>query len=390
MRDAYEIEHRWVHIQYREDAAFVESYGFSGNQGAVNLEGLLMTPKGVPSSTLLIFMHPASTLQLLPVPQATAKAGWHVLCAGSRYAKNDTALIFEKVLLDLGAYIRHAKEQWGYEKIVLAGWSGGGSLALFYQSQAEGPSITQTPAGDPVGIADAKLIPADAVIVQAAHISRATMLRDMIDPSVKDEQDPDNRDRALDIYDRSSPNRPPYSADFIAAYRAAQLARMRKITAWVKDTLAILKARNTAEIERGFVTHRTLAEPRFLDPSLDPNDRKPGSCYLGNPETANTGPVGLARFSTLRSWLSQWSIDDTNADGLRCAARISAPLLAIENSADDAVPQPHTAAIFKAAGSADKAMHVIRGATHYYAGQPDKLAEALAITRQWLTERGLA
>src|SRR5690606_27426484 len=113
---------------------------------------------------------------------------------------------------------------------------------------------------------------------------------------------------------------------FIAAYRAAQLARMRKITAWVKDTLAILKARNTAEIERGFVTHRTLAEPRFLDPSLDPNDRKPGSCYLGNPETANTGPVGLARFSTLRSWLSQWSIDDTNADGLRCAARISAPL----------------------------------------------------------------
>ena len=140
-----DIEHRWVHIQYKEDAGFVETYGFSGNQGAVNLEGLLMTPKRVPSSTLLIFMHPASTLQLLPVPQAAVKAGWHVLCAASRYAKNDTALILEKVLLDLGGYIRHAKEQWGYKRVVIVGWSGGGSLALFYQSQAERPSITQTP-----------------------------------------------------------------------------------------------------------------------------------------------------------------------------------------------------------------------------------------------------
>lgn len=386
----HEIEHRWVHIQYRETSAFVETYGFSGNQGAVNLEGLLMTPKGVPSSTLMIFMHPASTLQLLPVPQAAVKAGAHVLCAASRYAKNDTALILEKVLLDLGAYIRHAKEQWGYKKIVIVGWSGGGSLALFYQSQAERPSITQTPAGDPVGIASAGLIPADAIIVQAAHISRAAMLRDMIDPSVTDERDPDNRDRAMDIYDKANPNRPPYSADFIAAYRTAQLARMRRITAWVKDMLATLKARNTAELERGFVTHRTLADPRFLDPALDPNDRKPNWCYLGNPETANTGPVGLARFSTLRSWLSQWSIDHTNADGVRCAARISVPLMAIENSADDAVPQPHTGMIFEAAGSTDKTMHVIRGATHYYAGQPDKLAEALSITRQWLRERDLA
>jgi dienelactone hydrolase len=348
-----------------------------------------MTPKGVPSSTLLIFMHPASTLQLLPVPQASVKAGAHVLCAGSRYAKNDTALILEKVLLDLGAYIRYAKKEWGYKKIVIVGWSGGGSLALFYQSQAERPTITQTPAGDPVDIKGAGLIPADAVVIQAAHISRAQMLRDMIDPSVRNELDPDDRDPLLDIYDKANPNKPPYSQDFLARYRTAQLARMRRITARVKETLAYLKQRNTAEKERGFVTHRTLAEPRFLDLTLDPNDRKPNWCYLGNPETANTGPVGLARFSTLRAWLSQWSIDDTNSDGLKCAASISTPLLAIENSADDAVPQPHTGAVFKAAGSADKSMHVIKGATHYYAGQSDKLAEALSTTRRWLKERNL-
>jgi alpha-beta hydrolase superfamily lysophospholipase len=385
----YEIEHRWIHLQYEEASAFRETYGFSGSQGFVNLEGLLMTPKGCPSSTLLVFMHPATTLQLLPVPQATVRAGAHVLCAASRYMKNDAPLILEKVLLDLGAYIRHAREQWGYKKVVIVGWSGGGALALLYQSQAERPTITHTPAGDPVDVKGAGLSPADALVFQAAHTSRAQLLLDMLDPSVRNEIDPDDRDSELDIYDKENPNRPPYSAEFIASYRAAQLARMRKITAWVKDTLAMLKARNTGEMERGFVTHRTVAEPRYLDPSLDPNDRKPGWCYLGNPETANTGPVGLARFSTLRSWLSQWSIDDTNGNGLLCATQITVPLLAIENSADDAVPQPHTGSIFRAAGSADKTMHVIKGGTHYYAGQPDKLAEAISLVRKWLGDRGL-
>ncbi len=386
MPTPHEIEHRWIHVHYAEPGGFVETYGFSGSRGEVNLEGLLMRPKGHPSKTLLVYMHPASTLQLLPVPRRTAELGAHVLCAGSRYARNDTALIMEKVLLDLGAYVRHAKERLGYEKVVLVGWSGGGSLALFYQSEAERPSITDTPAGDPVDVRGARLIPADALIFQAAHISRARMLVEVIDPSVRDELDPDHRDPALDLY--GGPHRPPYERDWIAAYRAAQLRRVRAITARVKETLNMLRRRGTGEVERGFITHRTLADPRFLDPSLDPNDRRPGWCYLGNPETVNTGPVGLARFSMLRAWLSQWSIDDSRADGLACAARVSAPLLAIENGADDAVPQPHTGLIHAAAASADKTMHVIKGGTHYYAGQPEQLQQAVTLARDWLRARG--
>lgn len=383
------LEFEWVHIGYRETTKFVETYGFSGNQGVINLEGVLIRPRGRPSKTLLVFMHPASTLQLLPVPREAARGGAHVLCAGSRYARNDTAGILENVLLDLGAYVRHAKEVWGYERIVLVGWSGGGSLSLFYQSQAERPTITHTPAGDPVDLIGAGLIPADAVIFQAAHISRAQLLLDIIDPSVRNELNPDDRDPELDIYDPANPNQPPYSPEFIARYRAAQMDRMRRITATVKKTLAMLRAKGTGELERGFITHRTLADPRFVDGSLDPNDRKIGWCYLGNPETVNSGPVGLARFSTLRAWLSQWSVEDSNADGVACAARISVPLLAIENSADDAVPQPHARRIFEAASSPDKTFRVMKGATHYYAGQPEHLREVTALTESWLAERGL-
>lgn len=222
------LEFEWVHLAYDERAAFTETYSFADNQASVNLEGILIRPRDVPSRTLHVMMHPAVTLQLLPVPRAAARAGAHVLCAGSRYARNDTTCILEKVLLDLRAYIAHARNVWGYEHIVLLGWSGGGSLALFYQSQAERPSIAHTPAGDPVDIAAAGLIPADAVIFQAAHVSRAQILTEWIDPSVSNELDPDDRDPDLDIYDPANPNQPPYSAEFVARYRAAQVARVRR------------------------------------------------------------------------------------------------------------------------------------------------------------------
>lgn len=390
MNPSLAFKTEWVHLQYEERAAFTETYGFSGNQGAINLEGIRFTPAdGRPSDTLMVFMHPASTLQLLPVPRAMAASGAHVLCAGSRYQRNDTALIMEKVLLDLGAYIRHAKEVWGYRHVVLVGWSGGGALAVSYQAEAESPSLTHTPAGDPVNVKGAGLIPADAVVFQAAHLSRGHLLAEVIDPSVLEEQDPDRRDIELDIYDPRNPNQPPYSAEYVARYRVAQLARMRKITAWAKSELARLKGRNTGEMERGFIVHRTLADPRFLDKTLDPNDRKPNWCYMGNPETVNTGPVGLARFTTLRSWLSQWSLDDSCGNGLECAKRIRAPLLVIENSADDAVPATHPKMLFDAATSQHKSFRVIQGATHYYAGQPELLGEATTLIRNWLVERAL-
>ncbi|MEP7300969.1 MAG: alpha/beta hydrolase [Caldimonas sp.] len=389
MEQDFAVRAEWVPLSYAEAATVREVYGFAGGQGTVNLEGIRFLPEGWPSRVLLVYMHPASTLQLLPMPRAMARNGLHVLCAASRYARNDTPLIFEKVVLDLGAWMRHAREVWGYDKVVLCGWSGGGALALLYQAEAERPTITATPAGDPADLAAAGLVAADALIFQAAHVSRAQLLADWIDPSVLDENDPDRRDPELDLYDPQNPHRPPYPADYIARFRAQQLARLRRRTAWVRETLDDLRRRGEPYAERGFVTHRTMAEPRFLDASLEPNGRRPGTSYLGDPRLANSAPAGMARFSTLRAWLSQWSIDDTQADGERCAARVTVPLLAIENGADDAVPQPHTGLIHRAAASLDKRMVVIEGGSHYYAGQPAQLAEAVRVCSDWLEARGL-
>ena len=388
-RESFEVSSEWVHVCFAETSQFTEVYGFSGSQGSVNLEGVRYLPKGKSSRTLVIFMHPATTLQLLPVPTALARRGVHVLCAGSRYARNDTPLIMEKVLLDLGAYIRHAREVWGYEKVVIDGWSGGGSLAVFYQSQAEHPSITQTPAGDPIDLKAAGLLPADGLLFHAAHLARSITLRDWLDPSVLDENNPDRRDPELDIYDPANPNQPPYSQAYIERFRAAQLARMRRRTAWVKETLAELKRRGGRELERGFVTHRTMADLRFVDSAVDPNERRPRWCYLGDPAVANCAPAGIGRYSTLRSWLSQWSFDDSNANGPRCAPSVSIPMLLIENSADDAVPQPDVGIIYRAAGSHDKTLNVAKGATHYYQGQVEILDAVLDTCIAWLSARRL-
>jgi pimeloyl-ACP methyl ester carboxylesterase len=235
-----------VVISFSEQVRMVETYGFVGSQGKTVLEGQRLLPRGRPSDTVYLFMHPATTLNLLPMPTALAEAGLHVLCCGSRYAKNDSALIMEKVVFDLGQYVKHAREVLGYKKIILVGWSGGGSLSLFYQAQAESPTITHTPAGDPYDLVGAQLQPADGVIFIAAHLSRAETLTEWLDPSLCNEGEPDNRNLTLDIYDPHCPDQPPYSTAFVARFRAAQLARNRRITTNALNLLDYLKKRTTA------------------------------------------------------------------------------------------------------------------------------------------------
>jgi len=258
---------------------------------------------------------------------------------------------------------------------------------LFYQAEAEQPSVTHTPAGDPYDLTKKALIPADAIMLLAAHVSRAVTLTEWMDPSVLDENDPEKREHDIDIYEPRCPNQPPYSSAFVARFRAAQVARNRKITAWVQDKLEDFRKCERSQEELGFVTHRTMCDVRWLDPTQDPNERKPGSCYLGDPRVVNNGPVALARFNTLRGWMSQWSFDHSNANGVAAAGRIRIPALVIGNRADDACTPSHTHRLFGALKH-DKELKEIAGATHYYFGQPDKLATATAICSEWLAKKG--
>lgn len=380
-----------VILHSEEQPTVRETYGFTGGHGIV-LEGQLLHPPGESGSggTVFLFQHPTSTLNLLPMPTALAARGHHVLCGASRYPKNDSALIMEKVVLDLGSWVRWAREVAGYDRVILVGWSGGGSLSLLYQAEALHPSITHTPAGDPVDVAGAGLSPADGVVFIAAHLSRAETLTEWMDPSVIDETDPHRRDRTWDIYAEDAPHRPPFGHEFVTGFRQAQRDRNRRISEWALDRLAELRQAGGPEQEQPFLVHRTMCDVRWIDPAVDPNDRRPDWCYLGDPRTANVGPVGLARYTTLRSWLSQWSLDHSAAGGARNAARITeGPVLQIENSADDAVPATHNPTVRDALTTPDRTYRVIAGATHYYVDQPDHLRTCLEHVEGWAREREL-
>ncbi|MEZ5501493.1 MAG: alpha/beta hydrolase [Halioglobus sp.] len=343
-----------------QSAPFKDVYGGVDH---VVLRAHLLRPPGRKSRTVIIFMHPIGGGEYLPLPMALARAGHHVIYCQSRYPNNDTALIMEKVALDLGECIRDARTRLGYDTVVLGGWSGGGSLALFYQRQAEHATVRCTPAGDPPNLQEEDLLPADGMLLLAAHVSRALTLTEWMDASILDESDPGIRDPELDLYDPHNPHQPPYSPGFQQRYHAAQIARNRRITAWAREKLDWLRAQGRPNEEFAFTVHGTMAAPVWLDHSIDPNERKPNACFLGDPRVVNNGPVGLARFTTLRSWLSQWSYDASNANGIADAANMSLPTLVISNGADDACTPSHAHRLFHAVANKNKALIEISGAT---------------------------
>lgn len=112
-------------IVYQEEAVFKDTYG--GDIGWVALDGRYFKPVKE-SDTVLISMHPIGGTGQLPIMREFAEQGIHVIAADSRYRGIDNALIMEKVVTDLGAVVRFAREKLGYKQVVLLGWSGGGSL----------------------------------------------------------------------------------------------------------------------------------------------------------------------------------------------------------------------------------------------------------------------
>jgi hypothetical protein len=57
-----------VTLQFSETVKMTETYGFAGSQGVTSLEGQRLVPRGRPSRTVFLFMHPT------PTPACTCSA----------------------------------------------------------------------------------------------------------------------------------------------------------------------------------------------------------------------------------------------------------------------------------------------------------------------------
>jgi pimeloyl-ACP methyl ester carboxylesterase len=341
---------------------------------------------GTTPDIAIMLCHPTANFLGHYALAGLAQRGFGAIGFTTRYIGNDTSLIMENCLLDMGAMVRYLYER-GYGAVVLVGNSGGASIVPYYQAQARRPTITDPPGGGP-DLTAAALPAVDGIVMLNAHPSRATLSTEWLDPALTDEIQAFARDPALDMYNPR--NGPPFPPEFVARYRQAQLARNRRITAWAREQLGQLGTPGHGPPgleDLAFVVHGTAADLRFLDPSIDPSDREVGRTLWGPPQVANYMPAGISRVTTLRSWINQWSIDDTHADSLRWLPEIDVPLGIVLGTADPTVLPAMAQQMHDVAVQAPvRDVKFVRGATHYFEGQPELLDQALDHIAQFIGE----
>ena len=361
--------------------------------------------------TACALMHPREILAthyLVPELLAADCAVW---VQGSRSPGNDLRLEHELAVLDVAAgtgFLRGAR----LRASALVGNSGGGGLFAYYAEQASlAPERRErrTPGGRPVKLAEATLEAPDLMVFVAPHPGQGILLMNSLDPSVTDESDPLSIDPALFPFSRENGYRDPpegasYAPGFVARYRAAQRARVERIDAFARESIAARMAARKAggrgpeeRLRAGhqaiFEVPRTDADLRDWDLSLDPTDRALGSLWGTDPFRTNMNGVGFGRVCTPESWLSTWSGLSSRASIPRCAPAIVQPTLVVAYTADACVFPEDLDAMRDALGATDATFERVRGNHHglpIAPGEPSGQAVAGDTIRRWLADRSSA
>lgn len=343
--------------------------------------GVLHLPDDGRAHTVLIATHFSHDFSDHYIAGPLADRGYAFFGWNNRFTGADEFFRPDQALVDVGAAVSMMRDR--FDNVVLLGNSGGGSLMSAYQSEAVGPSFLD-PIGDIYGAVDPalpSLEPADGYVALNAHESRPKILTEWFDPSVTDERDPLSADPSLDLWGPEVGD-PPYDPEFATRYRAAQVDRNDRITAWVRGQLEEMHRHGGSD--RVFSVYRTWADPRCLDMSIEPSDREPG-CYLGaDMRKANYSAYGLARVVTLKTWLSMWALDVDVLNTKLHLPRVTVPSLVIQGTADKGVYPSNAEALHENLGAEDKTLVWIQGGDHYFASDPDHVDQVADEISSWL------
>jgi pimeloyl-ACP methyl ester carboxylesterase len=367
----------------REFVSLTSATSARNGAGFMPCQGLYYRPTGEKPKTAFIATHYNVDFSEHYLAEYMAARGYGFLGWNTRFRGAEAFFLLEHALIDIGAGVAWLRKQAGVETVVLIGNSGGGSLMGAYQSQASDPNITATRG---LTLPDAvNALPAcDYYVSLNAHSGRPEVLTDWMDPAVTDERDPIGTNESLSMFNPD--NGPPYSRKFVERYRAAQVARNERITDWCLAELDSLAERG--HFDRAFNLFRTWADPRLLDGDLDPSDRPVGVCYAGDPKKANYSPRGIGLTNTCRTWLSMWSLRESQCRGAPHLGRIRVPSLVIQSLADTGVFPSDARAIHDALAAEDKTLEFMTG-DHYLtepAGAREEVADRIS---GWLDGYGL-
>ena len=341
-------------------------------------QGIYHRPDGARPATAFIATHYNVDFSEHYLASFMAERGFGFLGWNTRFRGNEAHFLLDHALAEIGVGVRWLREQAGVERVVLLGNSGGGSLMAAYQSQAVEPNVRPVAGMRPLAAIE-DLPAGDVFIALAAHSGRPEVLTNWLAPSVPDEGAPVAADPALDPF--NTDNGPPYSEEFQRRYRAAQRTRNERITDWALaqiDALSETRAR-----DRLFTIFRSWADLRMIDPSIEPSDRRPNWCYLGDPMRANYGVFGVGTVSTLRSWLSMWSLRTSQCIAAPHLARITVPALVVHATADACVYESDARALYDALAAPDKTLEFIK-ADHYLQEPEGAREQAADLIAAWV------
>lgn len=368
----------------------VQLYAADGGKS----KGILYQPAQGKPRTVVIMAHPRADFAHHYSIPFWVQAGFAAFAQNMRYLNNDSMMIHENLLLDLAAGIRFLREEQGFERIVMLGNSGGGSLFSYYDAEArktDGARVKSPPGGGPPDLNKFEMPTADGFILLAAHPGQGRVLTVSLDAAVVDESDPYASDSALDMYDerngfRTPPAQSHYDPAWLAAYRAAQRARAARIDAIARRHIEESATSRSATKAAGFasapaayrahmqrrtmaprimVVYRTQANPAYLDLTIDPSERVVGSIFSPRPDLFNYHAIGLGHVVTPEAWLSTWSGLSSYANLERNLPRVTVPTLVVGAMADQDIFVADVRAEYVLSGAADKSIEFIDGAEHF-------------------------
>ena len=112
------------------------------------------------------------------------------------------------------------------------------------------------------------------------------------------------------------------------------------------------------------LVYRTDADPRYVDPTLDPSARDYGSLWGRRPDIINSGAVGFSRVVSPEAWLSTWSGVTSQAEIASTGRRMTLPALLIDYQGDNAILPSDTELIASSLASGQVARRSVPG-DHY-------------------------
>ena len=375
----------------------------------------------------ILVMHSDEDYLAFPTGPEMAERGYTALCANVMSKEGMMFSLADK-MKSVAAAVKYLRSLPSVEKIVLMGHSGGGTLMSAYQAIAEnGPAVFQ---GNEMILpysGNERLPPADGMLLLDANWGNAVMQLFSLDPAVESEHSGMMIHAWLDLFDPAngfSPAGSVYPPEFIRRFQASQSERNNGLIDDALNRYQLIQhgQGNYSDDEpliipgaaQGFTNNKLYAQ----DPRLMSHTRKPHLLLHPdgtrtteivrslrgpeNPESFTHSFWAGARFLSVKTYLNSYAIrtakeygyDEDHVWGIDWDSSYSStpgnmvhvkvPTLVMGMTAGWEFLASET--IFQMAGSEDKSIAFVEGATHRFSPAKDQFGDTGKTLHDYVDE----